>query len=542
MAWTRWRGSAGNVSLLLVFVCLLAAEPHPALAQDRAAERPPSGTYRRPLRAEPPTLDPARITDVFGRAIAQQIFDGLVEFDQTLSVVPALAQFWTSSRNGLVWTFTLRKNVRFHHGRELTSDDVVYSLTRLVDPKVKSGAADVFFVIKGASDFHAGRARHVSGLVAVDRYTVQIVLSQPFTAFVSLFATGHAKIVPRDLVERDADAFGLRPVGTGPFRFTRWDRGREIALEANPEYFNAAPKLAHVVFRLFPSSQWDTVYDEFVRGGLEDAPVPARDYARATQNPAHMHVRRGLFSVRFYGFNTKMGPLADRRVRQAIIHAIDREGIVQQAHFGRYVPARGIVPPGTLGFNPDLAGYKYDPALAKALLAKAGFPNGKGLPVLEIWAATKEGNVVREHDEIGKELAAVGIRTEFKYLSPWTEFTRQLGQGRLAMFQYAWWADVPDADNFLFRLFHSQSPGNLFGYRNPAVDSLLVSARAASEIQQRVDLYRRVEQMILDDAPIVPVWHYNYERLFQKYVRSVEVNGLGDPYVPLRKIWLDRQP
>ena len=542
MAWTRWRGSAGNVSLLIVFVCLLAAESAPSFAQERQAARAPSGTYRRPLRGEPPTLDPARVVDVFGRAIAQQMFDGLVEFDPTLTVVPALAEFWKASRDGLVWTFTLRKGVRFHHGRELTSDDVVYSLTRLVDPKVKSSAADVFLAIKGAREFQAGRSRHVEGLTAPDRYTVQVTLAESFAPFVSLLAVGHAKIVPRDLVERDPDGFGQRPVGTGPFRFARWDRAREIVLEANTDYFNGAPKLARVVFRLFPSAAWDTVYEEFVRGGLEDAPVPARDYARAIRDPAHVHVRRPSFSVRFYGFNTKAGPLADRRVRQAVIYALDRQTIVENSYFGRYLPARGIVPPGTLGFNPALTGYKYDPARAKQLLASAGFPNGKGLPVLEIWAATKEANVQREHAQIGKALEEIGIRTEFRYHSEWSAFSRQLTEGRFPMFQYAWWADVPDPDNFLFRLFHSQSPGNLFGYRNPAVDDLLVRARGESEIQRRVDLYRRVEQMILDDAPIIPMWHYNYERLFQKYVQSVEVNGLGDPYLPLRKIWLEPQP
>jgi len=158
--------------------------------------------------------------------VAQQIFDGLVAFDQTLAIAPSLAQFWRGSRDGLTWTFTLRQGVRFHHGREVTADDVVFSLTRVLDPRVKSGAADLFAHIRGAADFRAGRASSVTGLTAVDRYTVQVSLTEAPVPFVTLLAVGQAKIVPRDVVERDPAGFGVKPVGTGPFRFERWERGQ----------------------------------------------------------------------------------------------------------------------------------------------------------------------------------------------------------------------------------------------------------------------------------------------------------------------------
>ena len=148
---------------------------------------------------------------------------------------------------------------------------------------------------------------------------------------------------------------------------------------------------------------------------------------------------------------------------------------------------------------------------------------------------------MREHEQIRKALAAVGIRAEFHYQTDWPAFSKHARRAAsFPIFLYAWYADVPDPDNFLFKLFHSQSPRNFIGYANPVVDDLLVQARAERDAQRRVELYRRAEQLILDDAPIIPVWHYTYERLFQPYVRSVEVNGLGDPYIPLRKIWLER--
>src|SRR5207249_1483248 len=166
-----------------------------------------------------------------------------------------------------------------------------------------------------------------------------------------------------------------------------------------------------------------------------------------------------MISLRFYGFNTRIKPLDDRRVRQALNYAIDRDAILQAVHLGRYTLARGILPPGTQGFNPRLGSYGYDPDRARDLLARAGYPEGRGLPPIAVWSSVKRDEVVPERD--------------------------------------------------LFR---------------------------------RVDLYRRAEQMILDDAPLLPVLHHTHERLFQPYVRAVEVNGLGDPYIPLRRIRLERAP
>lgn len=507
-------------------------------AQEESGARPRGAVYRRPLGNDPATLDPARITDVYSRSVAQQLFDGLVQFDQTLTIAPALARFWQSSRDGLTWTFTLKKGVKFHHGREVTADDVVYSFSRILDPKTRSGAADLFGNIKGAQEFRDARARSVSGLQALDRYTVQIALTEAFAPFVSVLAVGHAKIVPRELVEQQGDAFGTRPVGTGPFTFVRWNRGKEIVLAANPDYFDGPPKIAQLVYRVFAGENFVEMYQELQRGQLEDAPVPTQDYRRIVSSTVYQHVKRPMFSVRFYGFNTRIKPLDDRRVRQALIHAIDRATVTDEIFLGRHVSARGILPPGTQGFNPKLRGYAYDPQKARELLAQAGYPGGRGLPPIAFWSSVRE-RVVTEHEQIRRDLDAVGLRSEFHYETDWPTFSRMLVEGRLPVFLYAWYADAPDADNFLTKLFHSRSSRNFFGYRNPAVDALLVRARSESDVLRRVELYRRAEQAILDDAPLIPFWHYTYERVFQPYVRSVEVNGLGDPYIPLRKIWLE---
>ena len=523
--------------VLLALACVLVG-CGPAKAQDRATE---GGVYRRPLGGEPATLDPPRITDVYGRPVAEQIFDGLVTFDQTLAITPALAQYWRASRDGLTWTFTLRKGVKFHHGREVTADDVVFSFTRILDPRLRSSAADSFLAIKGAAEFREGRARTVSGLVAVDPHTVQITLVEALRPFVSQLAVGHAKIVPRDLVEQRGDAFGAQPVGTGPFRFSRWERGKSLELTANPDYFGGAPRLSRVLYKIMPGEQSVAMFEEFRKGNFEDSPVPTPDHQRiATNNAGYVYVKRPGFNLRHYGFNTRLKPLDDRRVRQAIVAAIDRSAILEEIFENRFTPAHGVLPPGTLGFNPALKTTPYDPRRSRELLAAAGYPGGRGLPPITFWSSVRSDRVQREHERMRKALQAVGITAEFKYETDWPTFSRMLVEGKAQAFLYAWFGDVPDPDNFLDLLFYSKSPRNLTGYSNPQVDSLLIQSRNEPDVVRRVDLYRRAEQLILDDAPLLPVWHYPYERVFQAYVRGLQVSGLGDAYIPLRKIWMER--
>jgi len=296
-----------------------------------------------------------------------------------------------------------------------------------------------------------------------------------------------------------------------------------------------------VVYRIYPGERWETTYDEFKKGNLDDAPLPTRDYRAAVASKDQVYVKRPMISIRFYGFNTAMKPLNDRRVRQALIYAVHRPAIVDEAFDGRYIPARGILPPGTQGYNPGVKGYSFDPRRARDLLTEAGYPGGRGLPPISIWSSVKFEGVVKELEQMRRQLEDVGIVTEVHYQTDWPTYSRLLDERKLPMFLYGWYADVPDPDNFLFKLFHSRSPRNFFDYRNPAVDDLLVRARTTSDVSRRVELYRQAEQLVLEDAPLMPMMHHTYERVFQPYVRSVEVNGLGDPYIPLRKIWLDRK-
>jgi len=526
--------------LLLVFVQCLPI--HVSLAQDKGQAATPKygGTYRRPLVNNPSTLDPALIADIYGFTVAQQIFDGLVQYDGSLTIVPAIAQSWKGSRDGLSWTFFLRKGVKFHNGREVTADDVVYSFTRILDPKTSSKAAEVFLKVKGAKDVVEGRAKTVQGLRALDRYTVQIELAEASAPFVASLAMGYIKIVPREAVEELGSAFGTHPVGTGPFKFVRWKKDEEIVLEGNPDFYAGRPFLNYLEYKIFPGAPWDKIFASFENGGLEDTVIPAAELERVQDNRRYQLVRRPILGIRFLGFNTSQGPLANPLVRQTFGYAINREALVRDIHKNRYKAAYGFLPPGTYGYNPGFRPFPFDPERAKALLAKAGYPGGKGLPVFQLWSSVRPPDIENEHEAIKKYLADVGIQLELDYNTNWPSFNSQVYEGKFPIFRYGWVADVPEPDNFLYRLFYSQSRNNLTRYRNDRVDRLLDQARGEQIYLKRIELYRQAEKLIMEDAPVIPLNYQNYERLFQPYVHSVEVSALGDPYIPMRKIWLSK--
>jgi oligopeptide transport system substrate-binding protein len=529
---TRWFG------ILVMCSLLLGAAPGFGQLKPPGGQPRYGGTYRRPLANNPTTLDPATINDAYAPTVSQQIFDGLVQYDGALSISPALAETWKSSRDGLSWTFSLRKEVKFHTGREVTAEDVVYSFTRILDPKVNSKAAEAFLNIRGAREFREGRARSVSGLRATDRYTVQVELTEASAPFVSNLASGYVKIVPREVIEELGAGFGRNPVGTGPFKFVSW-KNEEIVLEAHRDYYAGRPFLDRLQYKVFPG-RMDAIFASFVRGELEDTFIPSAELERVQDNQRYQFVRRSILRVRFLGLNTAQAPLTNRLVRQAIAYSINREELVRAVHKNRYRAASGFVPPGTFGYDPDYRPYPFDPGRAKSLLAKAGFPGGKDLPALQIWSSVKSADIEREHEAIKHYLADVGIRVEFHYNSDWPSFNGQVREGKLPMFRYGWVADVPDPDNFLNRVFHSRSPDNITQYRNSEVDRLLDRARGEQDPMARVALYRKAERLILEDSPVFPLNYDSYERLFQPYVQSIEVSALGDPYIPMRKIWLSK--
>jgi len=499
------------------------------------------GTYRRALANDPATLDPAFVSDIYSRTVVRQIFQGLVQFDAHLNPIPAIADFWEASRDGLIWTFTLRRGVKFHHGREVTAEDFVYSFTRLLDPKNPSPRIEFFRRIQGADEFMEGKTATIQGLKAVERYTLQIALKEPFAASLAVLGLGNAAVVPREEVERLGDGFARAPVGAGPFKFVRWEPRKEILLVANKDYYEGRPFLESIVFKI--GDTFEKAFSEFLKGNLEETTIPSGKTEEVATDPRYRQyqfVRRPVLGLLYIGFNTLIKPFDDRRVRQAFNYGVNKEAIVREITKMGSRPATGTLPPGMPGHDPDLRGYYYNPAKAKRLLAEAGYPNGAGFPVVQLWASSKAESTKAELAAYQEQLAELGIKVELHFVPEWKVFDDMLRAGKLPMFRLAWYADIPDPDNFLTPLLYSTSSRNVTFYNNPQVDRLLEQAREELDYTQRIKLYREVERIVMEDAPWITQHNHAFEYLYQPYVQGVEVSLLGDRWIPMNKIWLKK--
>src|SRR5262249_34322191 len=240
--------------------------------------------------------------------------------------------------------------------------------------RLASPRAWLFEHIQGAKEFRAGKAESVEGLQALDAYTLRITLSQPYAPFINLLGMAQAQVLPREEVQRLGAEFGHRPVGTGPFRFVHWVAGEEITLEANEAYYEGRPFLDRLHYHIMPNHQ--AILAEFEKGALEDVDLRGQEDTPLSQDPRFRRVRKPLLATVFLWLDTRSSPLNNRKVRQAINYAINREAISSSIRQNRHVQARGILPLGMPGSNPDRAGYTYDPARARQLLAEAGYPEG----------------------------------------------------------------------------------------------------------------------------------------------------------------------
>jgi peptide/nickel transport system substrate-binding protein len=501
------------------------------------------GTYRRALVNNPATLDPAFVSDIYSRTVVMQISKGLVQFDAHLNPIPAIAEFWEASRDGRIWTFTLRQGVKFHHGREVTAQDFVYSFTRLLSPKALGPVTDFLRRIQGADEFIEGKAGRVQGLKVIDRYTLQLALKEPFAPSLTVLGLANAAVVPQEEVERLGEGFARAPVGAGPFKLVRWEPGGEIVLAANEHYYEGRPFLDTVVFKI--GGTFEQTFAQFLAGNLDEAIIPSGKTEEVQNNPRYRQyqlLRKPTLGLLFIGFNTHLKPFDDKRVRQAFNYAVDKEAIVREITQMGSLPANGVLPPGMPGHDPDLQGYAYNPAKAKQLLAEAGYPNGAGFPAVQLWTVSKAESTKAELAAYQRYLAELGVKLDIHFVDAWTRYTEMLQRGDLQMFRYAWYADLPDPDNFFFPLLHSAGQPNPMRYQNPQVDRLLEQAREELDYSQRVRFYREAERIVMEDAPWITQHNHIFEYLYQPYVQGVEVSLLGDRWIPMNKIWLKRAP
>ena len=524
------------LGLILTIGCQQEAAEHPQQAEPQVRR---GGTYRTALPWSPRNLDPAFSTDIYSVTLIQQIFDGLVQFDQNLNVIPALATNWQVSTDGLVYTFNLRQDARFHNGRLVTAGAFVYSFIRILDPAERASALSFFEKIKGASAYRSGKSSEVEGLKALNASTLEITLEEPFAPFLPVLAMKSSKVVPQEEVERWGKDFGHHPVGTGPFRLESWE-GNQIKLAANPDYYEGRPHLEHAVYTIYTGSQNEKIFKDFRAGLLEDALVFGANREEMAATTEYQFFRKPTLSLLFYGMNCTNTPLEEKRVRQALNYAINKEKIVHKYVKDQFIPASTILPPGMPAYSPENAFYNYDAQKAKSLLAEAGYGSSQKKLSLTILSASKSQLAQEELALVSGDLAAVGVELTVRYETDWPTYEALLGSGEVQLYRYAWSADIPDPDNFLNILFASTSRYNFMRYSNPEVDQLLSQALLETDIFKRVRLYREAERIILADAPMIPWLYLTYESVFQPYVKGLEISALGRPYIPLKEIWLDK--
>jgi oligopeptide transport system substrate-binding protein len=499
------------------------------------------GIYRRPLEFNPKTLDPLLATDIYSVTVIQQLFDGLVQFDKDLNIIPAIAKSWKVSSDGLTYTFYLRQGVKFHNGREVTADDFVYSISRIIDPKTKSPAANLLSRIIGFREFQDGKISQVKGLNAIDKYLFEIKLSEPYSPFLSILGINKFKVLPREEVEKLVTNFGKSPVGTGPFKFVSMKEGEEIILEANQDYFEGRPYLDKIIFKIFHGAPREKILKEFRESNLEESFIPPGEIEDVVKDKRYLFLQKPILSLRFYGLNLSSKPLDNKNLRKTINFAIDKKFIISELHKNQFNLAKGILPPGTPGYDPMRNPYPFDETKAKKILSEGGYTRGKDVPTLEIWSASRSKAAQKELNEIQSQLKKVGIPTKINFETNWPSFESMLRANKAPIFIYAWYADFPDPDNFLGTLFHSKSRYNFVGYHNPEVDRLLDHARVERDYLKRMEMYRKIEEIVLEDAPVIPMVNHLFQMVYQPYVRGVEVNALGGPYIPMRKIWLKKE-
>jgi peptide/nickel transport system substrate-binding protein/oligopeptide transport system substrate-binding protein len=485
-------------------------------------QRLPGYVYYR-LAADPFTLDPAGITDVPGGSIAAKLFNGLVRIGKgSLDIVPDIAYKWEISPDGLLYTFHLRKGVKFSNRREVKAADFKYSFERLLRKDTRSPNKWVLEKLYGAKDFAQGRATGIKGITLPDEYTVCLRLEQPFSPFLSLLAMTAAYVVPREAVEELKEEFSSHPVGTGPFTLEKWLPGQELILKARGDYFEGKPHISGMVYRVIPEDLTTVV--EFELGNLDVISVPASQYSQFKKDgkwSALMSSTAGLDTY-YLGLNCSRPPFNNRKLRQALNYGIDVRKILETYYENRGELARGPVPPA-LRHWPLESPYRYDPAKARQLIKESGIAPG-GLTV-KFYITSSQEEVADMAGIIQGELSKLGIRAELVQLE-WNTYMEAINKGEPDLFWLSWWADYPDAENFLFPLFDSSNlgpAGNRTWYVNRELDSLVEKGQRARSAARRDGYYARAEELVVEDAPWVFFWHRKDITLRQPWIKNYNV-------------------
>ena len=468
-------------------------------------------TLRVVMTIEPTTLEPANLPDITTTELVMNSFECLTRYNDKNAIEPALAEKWEISPDGKTYTFHLRSGVKFHNGREMVADDVKYSFERAVAPKTASPvAANYLDGIVGLKEVTSGKRPDLPGIKVIDPHTVTITLDRPRAYFPGMLTMPTNSIVCKEAVAKtDGQVTAASYIGTGPFAMEKYEPGKQIVLKAFPDYWGGAPKVDRIEMPIILNPQ--TAYDNFVTGKLDV--FVGVDNARYKQDHDAGKLT-GEYRVTDYADfaylamqETKQPVFAKQAVRQAIGMAIDKEQILKVAYQGVGSVATGVLPPEmpNSGKAPTIPTPAFNPAKAKQLLAAAGYPDGKGIPDLNLSIIQQRPVVLSVAEIVRSNLKEnLGINVTIQQLEA-GQFYKEEQKHALEFYYTGWVADYLDPQDFLSTLFKTSSSINRSSYSNPQFDALCDQADALSDPQKRAALYGQAHQILMDDMAAVPI-------------------------------------
>ena len=479
------------------------------------------------LGTEPPTLDPALGTDTTSILVIEQLFLGLTDFDdETMAVVPELATSWEVSEDGLVWAFHMRKDVKWTDGTPVTAHDIEYAVKRTIDPATASDYAYVLYIIKGAKEVNTGEVKDLDyvGVKAIDDYTIQFALNHPAGYFPSIAGMWVARPVPRWTIEK----YGIKwtepenIVTNGPYLLTKWAHEDELILEKNPDY-PEGDKVQIERVHYVMIAEVSTAMAMYEDGELDSTEVPLEDMDRVKADPVlskELTIAPYLCTY-YYGFNNTKPPFDNALVRKAFSAAINRQALIDFVLKGEQTPATTFTRPPIFGsISPEEGiGIGYDPEAARKYLADAGYPEGKGLPEITLMFNTSESHrkIAQAIQQMWKEVLGVEVNLTNQ---EWKVYLKTLSEDAPQIFRLGWCADYPDANNWVYEVFHSTDSDNRIKWHNAEFDRVVEEAAREPDPAKRLELYKRAEQILTEEeAGIAPIYFYTIVNLTKPYLQ-----------------------
>ncbi|MFS0673389.1 ABC transporter substrate-binding protein [Ornithinibacillus sp. 179-J 7C1 HS] len=460
------------------------------------------------------SLDPGSTTDGESSRITKQVLESLLSFDkESFEVVPSLARDWEVSEDGLTYTFYLEEGVTFHDGSEFNAEAVKINFERWADPSHEYAFSDDGYVYSMYGTMFGGykgdEGHVIKEINVVNDHEIQFVLNRPLGFFLQNMAMTYFAITSPKALEEFGPAINENPVGTGPFKFVSWSKDDSIVLEKFEDYrVEGQPKLDRVVFTVIPDNAARLIALRSGEIDIMDGLNP--DDAAGVESDENLVLyERAENNFGYVGFNVQKEPFTNKTLRQAISHAIDRQAIADALYAGYAVPAKNPLPPSYMGYNDEVEGYEYDVEKAKELLAEAGYADGLEI---ELWTMPVARPYMPDPETVAviiqSNLADIGITANI-VREEWAPYLEKTMNGEHQMYMLGWSGTNGDPDYFLSSLLHGSNVGtsNREFYANPEVDTLLDQAKVAVDQEERAELYKQAQALILDDAPMVPLVH-----------------------------------